>query len=197
LQEEKMKNEVLTSNFERLKSQVNPHFMFNSLNTLTALIHQDQDLAVKYVSQLSKVYRSVLSSGKNEVITIAEELKTLDSYTFLQSIRFEDRFNIDIELSEPIRKRYMPPMVLQMLIENAIKHNEITEENPLQIKVYEEGGFICVKNKVILKKKLPGDNSAIGLVNIKSRYELLSNIPIKILDDGVNFIIKLPLLKLE
>lgn len=197
LQEEKMKNEVLTSNFEMLKSQVNPHFMFNSLNTLTSLIYQNQDLAAKYVGQLSKVYRSVLSTQKNEVITIAEELKTLDSYIFLQSIRFENKFKVKIDLSDEVKKKCIPPMVLQMLIENCIKHNEITEENPLIVKVCTEGDVICVKNKIVGKKVLPGDNSSIGLANIIERYKILSDVPVQILNDGKEFNVKLPILRLE
>ncbi|MCF6361285.1 MAG: histidine kinase [Cyclobacteriaceae bacterium] len=197
LQEEKMKNEVLTSNFEMLKSQVNPHFMFNSLNTLTALIYQNQDLAAKYVGQLSNVYRSVLSSGKHEVVTIEEELKMLDSYIFLQSIRFEGKFKVNVDLSDEIKKKHIPPMVLQMLIENCIKHNEITSENPLIIKVFTEKQSICVKNKIAKKQVLPGDNSSIGLTNIKARFKMLSDEPVKILDNGNEFIVKLPLLTVE
>lgn len=197
LQEEKMKNEVLTSKFQLLKSQVNPHFMFNSLNTLTSLIHQNQDLAAKYVGQLSKVYRSVLSSAKNEIVTIEEELKILESYIFLQSIRFEDRLIVNINLSDSIKEKYIPPMALQILIENCIKHNEITKENPLNIEVFCEDEMICVKNKTIPKQILPGDNSSIGLSNIVARYEILSDIPVEVLDDGKEFIVKLPILILE
>ncbi len=195
LQEEKMKSELLASNFEMLKSQVNPHFMFNSLNTLTSLIYQNQDLAAKYVGQLSKVYRSVLTTQKEEVITIAEELKTLESYIFLQSIRFENKFEVKIEISDNTKKKYMlPPMVLQMLIENCIKHNEITEDNPLKIDVYTEGEMICVRNIIVEKEVLLGDNSSIGLQNIKARYEMLSDIPVEIINDGKLFTVKLPLL---
>lgn len=197
LREQKMKNEVLTSKFELLKNQVNPHFMFNSLNTLNSLISQDQDLASKYVGQLSNVYRSVLEAGKNEVITVGEELKMLESYIFLQSIRFEDRFRVDIQLDEHTKSKHLPPLVLQMLIENAIKHNEVTSDHPLVIQVYTEGEMICVKNKIVPKKVLPGDASNIGLANIRSRYEVLSDIPIEVINEDADFIVKLPLLKLE
>jgi len=197
LQEEKMKTEVLASNFEALKNQVNPHFMFNSLNTLTSLIYQNQELAAKYVGQLSKVYRSVLSNEKSEVITIEEELKTLESYIFLQSIRFEDRFKVEIDLNEEVKAKSIPPMVLQMLIENCIKHNEITEACPLIIKLYKEGEMICVQNVKAPKQVLPGDKSSIGLENIKARYRILSDIPVEIADDKNEFVVKLPLLIVE
>ena len=194
LREEKMRNEVLSSKFDVLKSQINPHFMFNSLNTLNSLIYQDQDLAAKYVGELSKVYRRVLASATNEIVSVEEELKILDSYIFLQSIRFEDRFRVKINLSDEARKMHIPPMVLQMLIENAIKHNELTVDNPLVVEVYDDEGFINVKNKVVLKKTLPGDSSSIGLSNIIDRYNVFSDQPVKILDDGTHFTIKIPLL---
>jgi hypothetical protein len=194
IREEKMRNEVLASKFHVLKSQINPHFMFNSLNTLNSLIYQDQDLAAKYVGELSKVYRTVLTSAKNEIVTVAEELIILDSYIFLQTIRFEDRFSVKINLSEKTRKMYIPPMVLQMLIENAIKHNELTTANPLLVEVFDEDGYINVKNKISIKQVLPGDNSSTGLSNIEERYKAFSDVPVVIFNDGGHFIIKLPLL---
>ena len=194
LREEKMRNEVLSSRFDVLKSQINPHFMFNSLNTLNSLIYQDQDLAAKYVGELAKVYRTVLASAKNEIVTVEEELNTLESYIFLQSIRFEDRFMVKFNLSDAARKMHIPPMVLQMLIENAIKHNELTTDNPLVVDVFDEDGFVNVKNKIALKKALPGDNSSIGLSNIKERYTVFSDKPVQIINDGDYFIVKIPLL---
>jgi sensor histidine kinase YesM len=197
LREEKMRSEVLASKFNLLKSQVNPHFMFNSLNTLNALIYQDQELAAKYVGQLSKFYRTVLSSGKNEIVTVEDEIGLLESYIFLQSIRFADRFKVNINLSEASRNKNVPPMVLQMLLENAIKHNELTEEKPLVIDVYDEGDMLYVKNEIAIKQALPGDNSSIGLSNIRARYKIFSDTPVEITDDGKQFIVKLPLLKLS
>ncbi len=197
LKEVQMKNEVLTSNFEMLKNQVNPHFMFNSLNTLTSLIYQNQDLAAKYVGQLSKVYRSVLTANKNEVVTVEEELKTLESYIFLQTIRFEDKFKVEIDLEDDIKKKSIPPMVLQMLLENCIKHNEITEERPLLINMYQEGEMICVKNIKAAKQVLPGDKSSVGLQNIKARYKMLSDVAVEVIESEQEFIVKLPLLIVE
>ena len=197
LREEKMRNEVLSSRFDVLKSQINPHFMFNSLNTLNSLIYQDQDLAAKYVGELSKVYRKVLASANNEVVTVTEELKMLESYIFLQSIRFEDKFKVNINLGDEALSMHIPPMVLQMLIENAIKHNEITEANPLAVEVFDEEGLIYIKNKISLKDTLPGDSSSIGLSNIKDRYKVFSDIPVEVLNDGDQFIVKIPLLKFQ
>lgn len=197
LREEKMRNEVLSSRFDVLKSQINPHFMFNSLNTLNSLIYQDQDLAAKYVGELSKVYRKVLASANNEVVTVTEELKMLESYIFLQSIRFEDKFKVNINLGDEALSMHIPPMVLQMLIENAIKHNEITKANPLAVEVFDEEGLIYIKNKIALKDTLPGDSSSIGLSNIKDRYKVFSDIPVEVLNDEDQFIVKIPLLKFQ
>jgi len=197
LKEEKMKNEILSSKFELLKNQVNPHFMFNSLNTLSTLIYQNQELATRYVGQLSNVYRSVLDAGKSEVVHVREELKMLKSYAFLQSIRFEDQFRVDISLDEETENKYLPPMVLQMLVENAIKHNVVTTESPLLIQIYREGDSVCVKNKIAPKSVLPGDTSNIGLSNIRDRYKLLSDPLVEVLNDGSYFTVKLPLLTLE
>lgn len=197
LREEKMRNEVLSSRFDVLKSQINPHFMFNSLNTLNALIYQDQDLAAKYVGELSKVYRTVLASAKNEIVTVDEELTILESYIFLQSIRFEEKFSVKINLSDDTKRMHIPPLVLQMLIENAIKHNEITDANPLIVEVFDEDGLINVKNRIALKDALPGDSSSIGLANIEDRYKVFSDIPVEIQNDGDYFIVKIPLLKFK
>jgi len=197
IREEKMRSEVLSSRFDLLKSQINPHFMFNSLNTLNSLIYEDQDLAAKYVGELSKVYRTVLASADNEVVTVTEELNMLKSYIFLQSIRFEDKFKVNITLSEEAQSMHIPPMVLQMLIENAIKHNEITKANPLVVELFEEEGLIYIKNKIVLKDTLPGDSSSIGLSNIQDRYKVFSDIPVEVLNDGDQFIVKIPLLKFQ
>jgi len=197
IREEQMRNEMLASKYDVLKSQINPHFMFNSLNTLNSLIYRDQDLATKYVGQLSKVYRTVLTSAKDEVVTVEKELEILDSYIFLQSIRFEDKFKVNIELSEESRQMHIPPMVLQMLIENAIKHNELTSDNPLIIEVFDKEGLIYIQNKIVKKKVLPGDNSSTGLSNIIARYKAFSDIPVEVIDDGDLFVIKVPLLHLK
>ena len=196
LQEEKMKNEVLTTKFELLKSQINPHFMFNSLNTLRSLIYQNQDVASKYVEQLSKVYRSVLTSGQQELISLQEELKMLESYIYLQSMRFENRFKVNLDIPKEFDQKMIAPMVLQLLLENAIKHNKITEEHPLVIDIYTSGELIVVKNIIARKEVLPGDNTEIGLQNIKARYELLTDIPITVENDGKTFIVKIPLLEI-
>lgn len=194
LQEEKMRNEILVSRYEVLKNQVNPHFMFNGLNALSSLVYEDQDLAVKYIDQLSKVFRYVLQAGQKEVVTLGEEIETVNSYIFLQKIRFGDNFIVEKELDEVSDKYYVAPLVLQMLIENAIKHNEITQENPLMIKLLIENEYLIVSNNLQLKNSELHESTEMGLTNIKARYESLSNNKVLVDETTTSFKVSIPLI---
>ena len=169
---EKLQRENLSARYENLKSQVNPHFLFNSLNALTNLVYEDQDKAVKFIKQLSDVYRYVLDTRDREVVTLEEELKFLQSYIFLQQIRFGNKLKIDIHLNGT--KSFVAPLSLQILVENAIKHNEVSEEKPLHIKLYADDEYLIVENN--LQRKIAGHDgsSKLGLDNIRKRYEYLS-----------------------
>lgn len=191
-----LKKEQMATKYEALKNQVNPHFLFNSLNALTNLVYEDQDQAANFIRQLSKVYRYVLDTQSKELVSINTELTFLDSYIFLQKIRFDEKLivNIDVKGHE---QSMIPPIALQMLLENAVKHNVIAEEEPLTIDVLvEDGKFLVVKNN-LQKKRIPLEaSSGMGLANIKSRYEFLSKIPVEIIETTDEFIVKLPLLAL-
>lgn len=192
LEAEQAKQESIKANYESLKNQVNPHFLFNSLNALTGLVYEDQDKAAKFIKQLSEVYRYVLDTKDMEVISVDEELKFLDAYLFLQQIRFGHKLKIDNKLAN--LHGTLPPLAIQMLIENAIKHNVISEESPLTIKLYGESGYIVVENNLQVKRLSPSDSSGLGLENIKKRYEFLDNR--KVIINNVNniFQVKIPLL---
>lgn len=188
---EKLKRESLKSQFEALKAQINPHFLFNSLNVLTGLVYQDPDLSAKFIKQLSLVYRYLLENQNKELISIQEELDFLRSYIFLQKIRFGDNLCINIELSD--NKNYnIPPLALQVLTENAIKHNEISEDHPLTIDITEKNGVIEVKNSKQLKNIPTQDSPGIGLKNLEDRYDFLINKKIQIHDDNDEFIVEIP-----
>lgn len=189
---ERYQKESMTATYESLKSQVNPHFLFNSLNALTNLVYEDQDKAAKFIKQLSDVYRYVLDTRNNEVVPLAEELKFLNSYIFLQQIRFGDKLNIDIQLNG--LHSMVAPLAIQMLIENAVKHNEVSEENPLHIKVYHQNDFIVVENNLQRKKLMGEPPSGLGLENISKRYEFLSNRKVEVNDDKNIFIVRLPVI---
>lgn len=189
---EQLKHETVTARYESLKSQVNPHFLFNSLNALTNLVYENQDLAVKFIKQLSEVYRYVLDTRDRELVSADAELKFLESYIFLQKIRFGDNLNIDVQLAGI--KTSFPPLVLQMLIENAIKHNEISSEHPLTIRIYGKENFVVIENNLRKKKILKEDSPGIGLSNISSRYEFLSSKKVEIHNGDGKFTVKLPML---
>ena len=192
LEAEKFQRESITARYESLKNQVNPHFLFNSLNALTGLIYEDPDRAAKFVKQLSEVYRYVLDTRDKEVVDLDQELKFLNSYLFLQSIRFGHNLVVDLHLNGSQTK--IAPLALQMLIENAIKHNVISEQNPLRISLYEEDEHIVVENNVQQRDVIAEPSSGVGLDNITKRYTFLSSKPVQIVKDEHRFIVKLPML---
>lgn len=192
---EKLKRESITASYENLKNQVNPHFLFNSLNALTNLVYEDQDKAVKFIKQLSEVYRYVLESREKEVVSIADERRCLDAYMFLQKIRFGDKLMVDIRLDAT--DVFVAPLALQMLVENAIKHNIISADKPLTISVTIEDGYIVVRNTLQRKQLLPEESSGVGLENIKRRYSFLSDKPVEVIQEDNSFAVRLPVLKGE
>lgn len=191
-----LKKEQMATKYEALKNQVNPHFLFNSLNALTNLVYEDQDQAANFIRQLSKVYRYVLDNQSKELVPISTELTFLESYIFLQKIRFDDKLTVNIDVNG-YEKSMLPPIALQMLLENAVKHNTIAEEEPLTIDIsVEKGEYLVVKNN-LQKKRIPLEaSSGMGLSNIKSRYEFLSKTPVEVTETEDEFIVKLPLLAL-
>ncbi len=191
---EASKREFIKAQYESLKNQVNPHFLFNSLNALTHLVYEDPDKAAKFIKQLSEVYRYVLDTRDKEVVPLEEELKFLDAYMFLQQIRFGDKLSVKRNLDGI--GTAVAPLSLQMLIENAIKHNEISGEYPLKIDLYEEGEFIVVENSLHRKNRLPEVMPGLGLDNIRKRYEFLSEIKVEVSDQDGKFKVKLPCIKI-
>ena len=190
---ERLQKEGIAARYEILKSQVNPHFLFNSLNALTNLVYEDQQKAVQFIKQLSQVYRYVLDTRDQEIIPVGEELEFLRSYVFLQRIRFGDKLRIDIKIADA--DIYVTPLALQMLIENAIKHNVVSEESPLVIKVYEEDGYISVENNLHRKTNPLESTSGIGLDNIMKRYSILSDRKVDVVETATRFTVRLPRLK--
>lgn len=186
---ERYQKESMSATYESLKNQVNPHFLFNSLNALTNLVYEDQAKAVNFIKQLSEVYRYVLDTRDREVVPLEDELKFLEAYNFLQQIRFGQKLKIHLELNG--LKSMVAPLALQMLIENAVKHNEVSEENPLEVRVYSDGKYIVVENN--LQRKFQLDESAgVGLDNIHKRYQFLSNDKVLVDQSNNKFLVKLP-----
>lgn len=192
---EKYKNESLQAQFQNLKNQLNPHFLFNSLSVLSSLVYKDKDKAVDFISQLASVYRFVLENQNTELVTLDRELTFLKSYMYLHEIRFDKNIRFNVDIKNEKLGNLIPPLALQMLIENAIKHNEISMNQPLTISVTTNGeSSIIVKNN--LQKRLskePGANT--GIKNIKERYSFFTTQPVEVIETDAEFIVKLPLLK--
>jgi two-component system, LytTR family, sensor kinase len=191
---EKYKTESLQAQLQNLKDQINPHFMFNNLSVLSSLVYKDQDKAVDFINQLAKVYRYVLDSRNSELLTLREELLFMESYLYLLQIRFDTSLKIDMEIDEPSKNLMLPPLALQMLIENAIKHNEVSEEFPLKIQVKIVNNKIEVSNNLQLRRN-PEVSCKTGLKNIKERYKYFSDNQVEIEETKTKFIVRLPLLK--
>jgi sensor histidine kinase YesM len=189
---ERLQKESIVARYESLKSQVNPHFLFNSLNALTNLVYEDPDKAVKFIKQLSEVYRYVLDTRDREVVAVEEELSFLDSYLFLQKIRFGDNLQSQINVSSA--KAHIAPLALQMLIENAIKHNIVSSDDPLMVNIFERDDYIFVENNLQKKSTLGEPSSGMGLENICKRYEFLSDRKVEIVKSEDKFSVKLPLI---
>ena len=181
------------SQYEILKGQVNPHFFFNSLNTLATIIPQDANLAVDFVQQLSKVFRYSLQHENENMVPLENELKVVESYLFLNKQRFGDKLQVQLKVSPAAKQKQIVVQSLLMLVENAIKHNEISTPNPLQLNIHDEGSLLVIEN-TNRQKTLPESSTGIGLDNIVSRYKQVSNTPVTISSNNDKFIVKLPLL---
>jgi LytS/YehU family sensor histidine kinase len=192
---ETFKKESAIAKYESLKNQINPHFLFNSLNALTNLVYEDQDKAAKFIKQLSDVYRYVLDTREKEVITLKEELGFVRSYLFLQQIRFGNNLKVAVDLDGVDGQ--IAPLALQLLVENAIKHNVISTDDPLSIKIDFQDGFICVENNLQKKTMISETGAGLGLENIKSRYKFLTDEEVFISEADEKFLVKLPLIKMD
>ena len=190
--EEELKRENLIAKYEALKSQVNPHFLFNSLNTLTGIVEQDSKKAVDYIKHLSNTYRYVLEQRDKELVTIEEELKFVDDYIFLAKLRHGEGLVYNVSIAS--RQKKIVPLGLQILIENCIKHNVIEDDLPLKIELFEEESYLVVKNN-FQKKRTISKQEKIGLDNLSSRYTFLTSRPVLIEEEATQFVVKIPIIE--
>ena len=192
---ERLKREFVQAQLDGLKSQVNPHFLFNSLNTLVYIIPEDPDKAVEFVQKLAKVYRYILEIQERRLIPLWEEMEFLESFIFLHKERFCDNLRLSIDVPKSERNHLIVPLSLQLLFENAIKHNIISREKPLSISLkIEEGKRLVIRNTLQLRSN-PEPGTKTGLANIQSRYEYFSDQPVVIEDTGNEFVVSLPLIQ--
>jgi LytS/YehU family sensor histidine kinase len=180
--------------YESLKQQLNPHFLFNSLTSLSSLIQSaDTKTARDFLDSLSKTYRYILKSRDHETVVLADELKFAENYVRLQKTRFEKGLQVEMRIPEEQLQRKIVPVTLQNLIENAIKHNIIDDDSPLQIEIFAENDFIIVRNN-LQKKNFVETSNKQGLGNLRSLYQYLSQRPVEIAEDSNYFTVKIPLL---
>ncbi|ALR30656.1 histidine kinase [Chryseobacterium sp. IHB B 17019] len=191
LELEKVKSDNLGAQYELLKQQINPHFLFNSLNTLKSMAETNDSETVDFIMKLSDFYRFTLESRKLDLITVQEEMKIVDSYLFLQKARFGEGITFTNELNSEVLKTLIPPFTLQLLVENCIKHNIVSQSKPLHIKIYNSENKIIIENPV-QKKMVTEDSLGVGLDNVKMRYKHLLEQEIEINSDEKIFQIKLP-----
>jgi LytS/YehU family sensor histidine kinase len=192
---EELKKANLQSRLESLKNQVNPHFLFNALNSLSSLINESPDEAEKFLDEMTKVYRYLLRNNEQELTTLSTEVKFLQSYFHLLKTRYGEGIVLNLSILPDYENYMIPPLTLQLLVENAVKHNVILREKPLHINVETiPGGQLMVRNSLQLKTVHVASNK-VGLRNIAAKYKLMNQPEIIIAQDETYFSVTLPLMK--
>lgn len=180
--------------FEALKSQLTPHYLFNSLNTISSLLYKDASLTERFIRRLAETYQYILSTQQQQYVSLAEEIEFVKSYHFLLKVRFEENIFLEINIPPTLLKTKIPPLTMQMLVENAIKHNVITKEKPLFIYISAIDNTILKVMNTKTESPIHTTSFNIGLNNIKKRYNMLSNHKIKVIDE-TKFEVHLPVIK--
>jgi len=198
LKEKTFESKSNSAKFDALKNQLDPHFLFNSLNVLSALIDEDTEKAQDFTIGLSKVYRYVLDQKNKDLVSLEGEIKFAETYLNLLKMRFEDSLEVNIDPNTKRKDAKVIPLSLQLLLENAVKHNKVSEQNPLKINIYCKNECLVVENN--LQPKIDSrtkDRNGIGLDNIQSRYELFTSTKCEIVKTTTTFSVQLPLLQLN
>jgi LytS/YehU family sensor histidine kinase len=175
-----------------LKLQLNPHFLFNSLNTLSSLVHDDQARAAEFIRRLSDVYRYVLENHDRELLPLRSELEFIRSFTFLLELRFQGMIFFTFEVDDSVLDLKIAPMTMQLLVENTVKHNIASRNKPLFVTIRSGDHEVSVTNNLQPKEELPG--TGVGLKNIASRYSFLSDRKVDITRDNLQFKVTIPLI---
>lgn len=190
-----LQRESAMAQYSALKNQIDPHFFFNNLSLLSSLIHENTDLATQFISHLSRLYRYILEISAERAILLSEELARLESYFFLIRIRHGELIRFEVSVSQQsLQQEYILPHSLQLLVENAVKHNTFKKEDPLVVEIGEDAGWIFVRNN-LHKRILLQHSTGMGLENIRKRYLLESQKNIEIIETDRHFVVRLPKLK--
>lgn len=193
-EKEKLQQLTILHEFEELKSQVNPHFLFNCFNTLSSLISEDKKKAETFLDELSKVYRYLMRNNTDGLSTLEQELRFIRSYYRLLQTRYGEGIQLNIETDKRYDQYILPSLSLQLLVENAVKHNIVLKRSPLIVDIFTTAGNILVVNNNLQLRQTKPSSSKIGLQNIRVKYELLNRPGFQILQDSKNFSVVLPLI---
>jgi hypothetical protein len=197
LEAEKNQKESMRSQLDSLKNHLDPHFLFNNLNILASLIEKDKTASRTFIQKFAEVYRSLLRAKSDDLILLSEELDFVEAYMYLIRVRFEEHIQISTSIKINTKNKMLPPLTLQMLLENVIKHNLITETQPLQIEILEsEGNYLVVRNNLHIKVDYQSAEGS-GLENIKKRYAHFTEQPVTIVKTEIHFEVSIPLLEIE
>lgn len=196
LEYQKVQKENILAQFDTLKGQINPHFLFNSLNSLNTMLGNESVQAKNFIQQFTSLFRNTLELKDRHLVPLSEELRLCSAFLYLQQIRFGDKLKVEQDATLWEEKAWLPPFSMQMLIENAIKHNEVSEENPLHIRIERTGDDLLISNPVRLRKEKQY-STGIGLKNIVSRYEMLSDRRPKFFQENGIYRASLPLIREE
>lgn len=184
----------LQQEFDGLKQKVNPHFLFNCFNTLSSLITEDKDKAENFLDEMSKVYRYLLRNNEDGMSTLENEIKFIRSYIELLKTRYGDAVNFQLEVDRQYYNYLLPSLSLQMLVENAVKHNSLSRAKPLTIEIFTTAGNKLVVNNNLQRKNIKGQSNKIGLQNIRAKYDLIKLPGFQVIEEGNNYTVVLPLL---
>ena len=192
---DRLEKEKLRAELFYLKEIVNPHFLFNSLNSLSALIHENPQQAERFLDELTKVYRYLLRNNESELTPLATEIRFIQSYIHLLRTRYGNSIQFELNIDTKKENYLLPPLTLQLLVENAVKHNRLMKEMPLRIQIYNRSGNELVISNSILKKDTPVDSTKVGLQNINAKYRLLNQPGLRIEKNDETFSVIIQLIE--
>jgi two-component system, LytTR family, sensor kinase len=194
LEKESLKQQALQHEFDSLKNQVNPHFLFNCFNTLSSLISEDRTKAEVFLNELSKVYRYLLRNNEDGLSTVENEIKFIRSYYGLLKTRHGDALQMTIDIDRRYHPYLLPSLTLQLLVENVVKHNMLSKTHPLMIEIFTTAGNKLVVNNNLQRRTVKAPSNRVGLENIQAKYDLLNQHGFQVMEDGKNFTVVLPLI---
>lgn len=192
-----LKKEMLVSKYSSLKNQISPHFLFNSLNTLTSLMYENRDLASDFLSRLASSYRYILENTEEDLVSLKKELNFLDSYIFMMNIRHEGALKIKTDIKINTVDFLVPTLSLQMLVENALKHNFFSKEKPLEIHIYSVGKIALIVENTLRPRTRTEESTKLGIKNIRKRYSFYTSQEVTIENENEQFRVTMPLLKTD